>query len=224
METKRIFIFANGILRAGQTVKTMIGPDDGLIAADGGGKHLDQLGLIPDYVIGDLDSISPRLLKKFKKQGSTVLKYSVDKDETDLELALSLAVSLGAKELWVVAALGGRLDQTLGNLGLLDLAALQPLKVRLEDGLEEVWLIHEQTEIDGKVGDGVSLIPWKSVVTGVKTEGLKYPLNHETLFPEKTRGISNVLTQNTATVSIDSGLLLCIHTRKTLEEQNEVEV
>jgi thiamine pyrophosphokinase len=101
------------------------------------------------------------------------------------------------------------------NLSLLILPELRKIKVTIENGSEEVFLIYNAAGINGKPGDVVSLIPLNNIVTGVVTNELKYPLKNETLFPEKSRGISNVMLTNRAEVSVESGCLLCIHMRKT---------
>jgi thiamine pyrophosphokinase len=109
--------------------------------------------------------------------------------------------------------LGNRLDQTLGNIALLSDPRLAELNVRFDDGLEEAVFCRERSKIFGKAGDLVSLIPWGSPVRGVHTEGLKWPLKKETLYPEKTRGISNEFLADSAIVSLESGSLLLVHRR-----------
>jgi thiamine pyrophosphokinase len=106
------------------------------------------------------------------------------------------------------------LDQTLGNLGLLLRPELDGLDVRLEDGREEAFLIRGSAEIQGRAGDIVSLLPWNDPAEGVTTHALRYPLRDETLYPDRTRGISNEMQGDTAQVSLRAGILLCIHTRK----------
>jgi len=211
----KFYIFANGILRDPECVHSQIQAGDGIIAADGGGNHLPRLKIIPDAVVGDMDSIDPGLLTQFEQSGTKVLRYPAEKDQTDLELAIQYALEQGAKEMVIAAGLGGRLDQTLGNLSLLSMPVLSRINLRLEDGVEEAWfLCAGKTEIKGKVGDIVSLLPWGEPVAGIITEGLKYPLENETLYPEKSRGISNELVRQDAGVFVRSGRLLIIHTRK----------
>src|SRR5690606_10958835 len=108
-------------------------------------------------------------------------------------------------------ALGGRMDQTLANIALLSDLRLSSFDVRLADGVEEVFFCRDQAKVEGRSGDIVSLIPWQGEVTGVFTENLRWHLHHETLYPEKTRGISNEMTAEIASVSIKSGLLLITH-------------
>ena len=122
---------------------------------------------------------------------------------------------LKPEQIIIVAALGGRLDQTLANLALISDIRFAQLDVRLDDGVEEVFFCRDQVQVQGKSGDVVSLIPWQGAVTGVRTENLKWPLHNEMLYPEKTRGISNEMTGDTASVEIKSGLLLVVHRRNS---------
>jgi thiamine pyrophosphokinase len=176
------------------------------------------MSLLPSLLIGDLDSISEADLQSLTGRSITILKYPREKDETDLELALGWAVDHGFRSIRVAGALGGRLDQMLGNLFLLTWDRLEGLDVRLDDGCEEVFLISRSAEVHGTAGDTISLIPLLGPATGITTEGLEYPLRGETLFPERTRGISNQMLNEQAIVSLESGCLLCIHTRQAFTE------
>ena len=151
------------------------------------------------------------------KEGDVeVVQFPADKNETDLELAIQHALTLNPQEVIIIGALGGRLDQTLGNIALI--SNLQPAtcNLKLNDGLEEVFFCHDHAEVNGAAGDIVSLIPWQGEVTGILTHGLKWVLQNETLYPHKTRGISNEMTGDTATIKIKSGLLLVVHRCETV--------
>ena len=173
---------------------------------------MQTIDLRPHLLIGDLDSVSLSDVSELQAAGVEIRQYPVEKDETDLELALLAAVSAGYKSIWLVAALGGRLDQTLANINLLLLPELADRDVRLFDGMEEVFLIRDQVTIHGQPGEIVSLIPLQGPVAGITTRGLQYPLKAETLYPERSRGISNRLLGKIARVQVESGTLLCIHT------------
>lgn len=211
---KRALLFANGEAPERKFIAPFLNKNDMLIAVDGGLRHLKSLGLTPDMLIGDLDSVTAGEVAEAEAQGVEVRRYSVDKDETDLELALLAAVESGADELLVFAALGGRLDHSLANLALLALPHLEGRRVTFENGREEVFLIRGEAEIKGRAGDVVSLLPFFGAAEGVETRDLKYPLRRETLLPEKSRGISNVMLKDSAGVSLQSGKLICIHTRQ----------
>lgn len=205
----RIIIFANGNLPNLEKARSLIRPDDFILCADGGTSHAFALGLTPNVIVGDMDSL-PENFSPSTFDGEFVL-FPKDKNETDLELAINHAITLNPSEILILAALGGRMDQTLANIALLSDLQLSTLDVRLSDGVEEIFFCRTQAKVEGRSGDIVSLIPWQGEVTGVFTENLRWHLHFETLYPEKTRGISNEMTADVATVSITSGLLLITH-------------
>ena len=219
MSAKRAVLFANGELEHPARMKTLLRANDFLIAVDGGLNHLETLGLMPRLLLGDLDSVAPAQVQRAQAAGAEIRRYPPAKDETDLELALLAARELGYREIVVVAALGGRLDQTLGNLSLLLLPELDNCDVRCEDGSEEVFIIRDTATIHGQPGDVVSLLPLWGEASGVVTTNLEYPLKSETLYPDRSRGISNVMISTTAGVKIVAGKLLCIHTHSTPTEE-----
>ena len=209
MFPKRIIIFANGDLPDPDKAHALLRESDFIIAADGGTRHALALGLTPNIIIGDLDSLNVERLTF----NAEIIQSPADKNETDLELAIQHALTLNPEQIIIAAALGGRLDQTLANIALVSNVQRPTSNVRLDDGIEEVFFCHEQTQIKGASGDIVSLIPWQGEVTGIVTTGLKWPLQNEILYPQKTRGISNEMMNDTATIQIKSGLLLIIHRR-----------
>ena len=219
----RIVIFANGELPDLEFARALLRSDDYLVAADGGANHLLKMGILPEIVIGDLDSVDEDTLFELTSADVEIKQYSEDKDETDIELALHYAVELRPSSILIVGALGGRLDQTLTNLSILTDPTLPAIDIRLDDGVEEAFFCKtsaakgEQAEVQGRSGDIVSLIPWNGPVEGVATDGLKWPLYGETLFPSKSRGVSNEMLAESASVKIEKGLLLVVHRRENQE-------
>lgn len=207
----RMILFVNGELPAPERILAELNHTDVLVAVDGGLGHLDRLGLTPHLVIGDLDSADSEQIQTLRARGVEIRTFPTDKNETDLHLALDAALELAPEAIRVVAALGGRLDQTLANIFLLTRPDLAETDIRLIDGHTEVFLIRRSAELLGESGQRVSLLPLNGPVTGIHTQGLRYPLYNETLFPEKTRGISNQMDAHTAHITIQSGVLLCIH-------------
>ncbi len=208
---KRVLLFANGELTALENIRPLLKDTDFLVAVDGGLKHLEALGLTPHLIIGDLDSADAERIKKLRAHGVEIRTFSTDKNETDLHLALEAALELAPEAIRVVAALGGRLDQTLTNIFLLTRADLADVDIRLIDGNTEVILIRKSAQLDGAISQRVSLLPLNGPVTGIQTDGLRYALNNEVLYPDQTRGISNAMSTPTARISVQTGLLLCIH-------------
>ena len=209
----RIAIFANGILPNLERARLLVNKDDFLICADGGCQHALALGLQPSLVIGDLDSMTLEVRSMIDHKVK-IIEHPHDKDETDLELAIRYGLEHKPDSILIVGALGNRLDQTLGNIALLSDPKLATLNVRLDDGVEEAMFCRNVMQVTGAPGDVVSLIPWGGAVAGVRTEGLRWPLHGETLYPDKTRGISNEMLNDQVNIRIESGLLLIVHKRQ----------
>ena len=209
----RVLIFANGALPDLHAAQQLIQPGDFVVCADGGARHARALGLAPDALIGDFDSLEETERARQLTGIIEVKSFSHDKDQTDLELALNYALERDPASIVVVGALGARLDHTLGNIALLLDARLVGRDCCLDDGVEKVVLCREGAEVSGAPGDLVSLVPWGGPAAGVTTQGLKWPLRGETLLAERSRGISNELLGDTARIHIDSGLVLLVHRR-----------
>lgn len=213
-----VWIFANGEIKKEEWIVGQIPSGSMIIAADGGLHHIQNLHLVPHAVVGDLDSISLQDLKWLSERNVPVFKHPPEKDATDLELAVFHALKSKPQKIRIAGATGGRIDQTLGNIFLLMLPELGDIDVKLVDGSDEIFLIRQEVAIHGSKGDLVSLLPLVGSAKKVSTSGLKYPLSEETLLVERTRGISNVMQGEYASVQLAEGILLCIHTKKKLRK------
>ena len=208
-----VVIFAGGTLRRGKAVDAAIASADLIIAADSGAAAALDYGCTPKILVGDFDSLEAAPLQQLQAQGSQIVRVAVEKDETDTELAIQVAIEQAASTITLLGALGGaRFDHTMANILLL--AGFEMVPIRIIDGPAICWLLRgpASSTVDGQAGDLLSLLPLTSEATGVHTTGLYYPLQGEILRFGKPRGVSNVLLHERATVSIDSGLLLLIHT------------
>ncbi len=210
----RTVIFANGQVHNLHAAWNYCQPADLIIAADGGWHHLQTLQIKADVVIGDFDSITPQELKSIQAQGIKTIQHPQRKNETDLELALSYAVENGSSQIILIGGLGARWDQTIANVLLITHKKFQSIPISLIDSNQIIFTIsapaRTTAQIEGRAGDTVSLIPLLGDVHGISTHGLEYPLKNETLFYGSTRGISNVLLQSPATVTIQSGVLMIV--------------
>jgi thiamine pyrophosphokinase len=206
----RAIIIANGQIHDGDFCQSQVTPTDLVICVDGGAGNALALGLVPDVVIGDLDSLDESLRPRLEKKHCQFIAHPARKDETDLELAVKYAAEQGVQEMLILGALGYRLDHALANVLLLALPELRSVKVKILDGRQEVFLIRDETRIEGQVGDTLSLLPLTEEVTGICTEGLEYPLENGTLYLGPARGVSNVLTAPQARVRVGHGLLLAV--------------
>ncbi len=210
----RAVIFVNGELPDLGAARGLVHTDDFIVATDGGARYAIKLGLIPHVIIGDMDSLSEAEVRVFTDMGVNMLRFPPVKDETDLELALGHTLKAGHHPIVIIGALGGRLDQTIGNISLLSGPETLAVDVRIDDGLTEAFFVSGKASLRGTAGDTVSLLPWGNPAEGVSTDGLCYPLNQETLYPHRTRGVSNQMLAKKAQISLKSGILLCVHHRE----------
>lgn len=206
-----VLIFANGDIGEKEWLRPYLEEATAVIAADGGAGHLVELDHPPDVVIGDMDSLPDVVRARLETAGTDFVIHPKDKDQTDLELALLYAVAHYSDDILLFGLLGGRLDQALANILLLTHPALNGRQVQVLNQHERAWVIESETQIEGKAGDTVSLIPLRGDVQVVTTTGLRWPLRNERLAFGLARGISNVMTAEVATVAIQSGCLLCVH-------------
>jgi len=183
-----------------------------VIAADGGAELAQVLGLGVDLVVGDLDSISPETLAGIEH----VERHAVEKDATDLELALVAALRLEPERVLVLDGGGGRLDHLLGALLLLAAEAYAGVRVDAQFGGAAVHVVRGERTLHGEPGELISLMAVHGPATRVVTNGLVYPLHRETLEPGSSRGISNVFAAPEARIALERGVLLAVRPSGTV--------
>jgi thiamine pyrophosphokinase len=182
-------------------------PDDApVIAADSGADHAVALGLDVDVAIGDFDSATPEGLAA----AAHAERHPVDKDATDLELALRAAVAREPRRILVIGGIEGRLDHLLGELLILGADWLAGVELDAVLGDARIHVVRRERRLDGVEGELISLFALGGPATGIETEGLAYPLRRETLEPGSSRGISNVFSAAEARIALENGLLLAV--------------
>lgn len=185
-------------------------PFDYIICADRGMMHANRLGIRPDLIVGDFDSAEYADLNYFEAQHVRVERYSTHKDETDTEIAIDKAISLGASEVFIYGGLGTRFDHTLANVHLLYKLLKVGIQGVLVNPYNKVYLVKDYLKIKGSIGQLVSLLPFMGDVKGVTTTYLEYALNEGTLEMGTALGISNVMQQEEAEVVVREGILIVI--------------
>lgn len=186
---------------------------DFLVCADGGANYAALSGRIPDLLIGDLDSITPEILKQCENAGCVIQRFPCEKDETDLELALIRAEEqarlVGERDIWLYGATGKRIDHFMGNIALMLASARKGYRIRLVDPEHEIWILQSRECIRRSLGQEISLIALseKAVVT---TNGLYYPLQLGVLWQDSPRGMSNVFLGEEAVIQVHEGWVLVV--------------
>ena len=207
-----VFIIAGGPLGSPDFFRAQVSlfhPTE-LVCADGGARHLETLGLAPQMIIGDLDSIPSATLEHFTAGGSRISRYPREKQKTDTQLALEYAWQLFPREVRIYGGMGGRIDHTLANISLLAAGVDKGVTTKLVDEWCEVSVITGRTTIEGKAGQTVSFFPFASPASGIDLEGFVYPLAGGRMEAGAPYGISNLLTADRAGVSVAAGRLLMV--------------
>jgi thiamine pyrophosphokinase len=189
---------------------------DLVVAVDGGAGWLTTIGRRPDALVGDLDSVDPRLVTSLDAAGVLIERHPTEKDASDMALALEYVRRRGATEAVVIGAFGGpRLDHEIANVLMLSEAPAVPfVDLRLVRGPVQVRCVRagKPLAIDAPPGSLVSLLPAGGDAKGVVTSGLRYALHDEVLAQGSTRGLSNEVVAGEASVQLKTGTLLIIET------------
>lgn len=187
---------------------------DVIICCDAGMHHAKALGITPDYIVGDFDSVAPEVLEEYRKAGISIRQFPTHKNETDMQLGMLLALELGATQMTLIGGIGSRLDHTLANAHLLLHLLKKGVQAVLLNEKNRVVLIDREIILHGKAGDLVSTIPLSMQVKGLTLEGLEYPLqNYDLALDDDLIAVSNVMLAESAKVSIADGYLFVIQSQ-----------
>ncbi len=208
-------IFSGGSYRDLEFYRGLIEGADLIIAADSGGRALASLDVTPHLLVGDMDSIGADVLAAIKEKGAEVIEVPGEKDFTDTELAVRVAVDRDATEIVICGAVGNRLDHTLANISLLAYAHQRGVPARILTEDQEAYLLTPliKNQIAAAKGDTVSLISLADPSTGVTTHDLKYPLREAELPLLSPLGVSNEVSGPRPWVEFRGGRLLLVKVR-----------
>jgi len=200
----RALLIANGVLPSPRFLRELVSSSDLVVCANGGTRHALRIGIQPDVVIGDLDSLTPGVLRRLRR--SKIVSFA-DQNQTDLEKAIRYLLKKRAKQVVILGATGKRIDHTLANVALL--AKYQRrVNLTLIDSSGEIQIVRSRVTFQAKRGATVSLLPLGKGVK-VTTKGLRYALKNETL-QFGSRGVSNEVIGSTVEIRVRGGKLLLI--------------
>jgi thiamine pyrophosphokinase len=212
MSSKRVVIFAGGALSPDYF--DLLDEDDFIIGADEGALFLISHGYTPDIAVGDFDSVSPEALSNIeKKSKKTITCDAVNKDLTDSEMALDIAMDLQPESILLLGVTGTRIDHSLASIQMMTRALQRQINCYVMDTHNYITLTGSQTVINDLGYTYVSLLPLTPEVSGITLEGFQYPLTDATLKLGQSLGVSNKLISSSGTVTIRSGLLLIIQSK-----------
>lgn len=208
----KTIIIGNGVITDYDTVREYF-DEAYIIACDGGLGHCRKMMIIPDIMVGDFDSVTSNDISFYEDRGVEKIAYPRKKDMTDMEIAINIAIEKGADEIYILGGLGCRFDHSLANVHILVHPIARGVKTCLVDEHNIITLVMDSLEINGSVGQTISLIPLTTEVSGVTTRNLEYPLLNRTMGAGSSIGVSNVMTDESAGISVDDGILIVIMSR-----------
>ncbi|MBP5405229.1 MAG: thiamine diphosphokinase [Clostridia bacterium] len=178
---------------------------DFVICADAGYKRALALGIKPDLLVGDMDSLG------YEPENVSVYRVPNEKDFSDGELAVRQAALRNHSSIDIYGGVGGRIDHTLYNLHLLKLADSLGVKAVLRGDDFDVYYTQGKLLLDVKEGDTLSIVPFSDRTHIMKAKGLKYPADGAVLTKSDTLGLSNVCMENSVYIVLKEGSALIVH-------------
>lgn len=201
-------LILGGELKKSSRIKKYTRESSLVVAADHGAQNALKLGIIPDHVVGDLDSLSAYVKSRLKAK-SRFHRYPSRKDFSDAELALQFILSKKPTEIIIIGALGKRIDHAIANLMLLTQIPEKILACIMDEGIE-IFYVRNIFELKGKKGNLISILPLLSHRTFLKTSGLSYGLNNKKL-RMGAHGLSNRMVKSTAMIEVKEGAVFVFH-------------
>ena len=187
-----------------------------VIGVDRGLKFLYGNQVMPTHIVGDFDSVKPELVEHYEKQTQVpIRKFRPEKDASDTEIALHLAIELGADKVWIFGGTGSRLDHVMANIQILKIAHDHGIKAYLIDANNRISLAEKEVKLykEDCFGDYFSIFPFGGVVEDISIEGAKYLLSHYRLFPNSSMCVSNELQETEVKITFPTGTIILMETR-----------
>lgn len=202
-------LISNGELKDINLLRELSREVDFVLAADGGTNHCMKANIIPDLIIGDLDSIDDKVLNKVNRLNIPIAKYPPKKNATDTEICLDYFIEKEYDEVILLGSLGSRMDHSLANIYLLEFLMDKGVQGKLVDENNIIYLVEGRHEFVGKK-KYLSVIPISDDGIEVSLDGLEYPLDHKLIERGSSLGISNEFKSNLGIVNIHRGRALII--------------
>jgi thiamine pyrophosphokinase len=207
----RAAIFLNGSPDSPGLVQHVVRRADLVVAADGGARYALNAGVVPDLVIGDMDSLGEELAREVEKRGASLERYPLRKDKMDGHLAVLAARRRGASAADFLCAMGGRPGALFAAPHILLAAERIGLRSTVVADWGRMFVIEAGFRaVEGLPQDSISIFPLSGSAAGVTLEGMEYPLENATLEPGDTLGFHNELVGNEAGIGVGKGALLVV--------------
>nr|WP_300005822.1 thiamine diphosphokinase [Tissierella sp.] len=206
-------IISSGEIKDYKLLKQTSSESDYIVCADGGVNHLLKVGMVPDMVIGDLDSIGEDELSIIKKKNIKINEFPQMKDETDTELCVEHLIQKGIRDITLMGVTGSRMDHTIANIYLLKKIYIKGAKASVINENNRIYYLEGELDLKRRDGYYISIIPLTEKGAVVSLSGFLYPLESELIEFSSTRGISNKIIDNFGRIKIHKGQAIIIESR-----------
>ena len=188
-----------------------------IVAADHGLEFLYKHGIKPDYIVGDFDSTSDEIVNYYRTETKVPIRqFNPVKDASDTEIAIRLAMTLGAGEILILGATGGRIDHLWANVQSLAIPFKAGINAVIMDRQNKIRLIgggETHLKKGETYGPYFSVFPLGEEVFSFSIKGAKYPLTNHTLIPYDSLCVSNQFQEDEVTISFLNGIVILMETK-----------
>lgn len=187
-----------------------------VIGVDRGLEFLYNHKVMPTHIVGDFDSVDAEVVEFYQtKTKVPIRRFRPEKDASDTEIALHLAMELGVEKLWILGGTGTRLDHVMANIQILRIAHDHGVKAYLMDVCNRISLVEKEVCIsrNNSFGEYFSVFPFGGIVEDVSIEGAKYPLSHYRLCPDSSMCVSNEIKDEEVKITFPDGMIILMETR-----------
>lgn len=208
----RAAIFLNGVPDSLDLLQGAAGRADLVIAADGGAQHALEAGVVPDLVVGDMDSLGEARARQVEERGALLELHPVRKDKMDGHLTILAAHERGMDEVDLLCASGGLNSAIFAVPHILLIAEQLGIRAQAVADWGQMFVLNAGSRtVTGEPGDSVSVFPFAGPAAGVTLKGFVYPLENARMTAGDTLGFHNELSSRRATVSVETGALLVVY-------------
>lgn len=185
-----------------------------IIAVDKGLEALNKINVMPNYIIGDFDSVNKTTLNQYENKNIEITYLKPEKDFTDTHMAIKLAIEKKAKHITIIGATGTRMDHTLANIHILNETLQNNVPTEIINENNRIMLINRKAKLIKNTNyKYISIIPLTTKITGVTLKGFKYNIENATINLGESIGVSNEQIEQEALIEIKEGIAILIYSK-----------
>lgn len=213
----KAIIISGGELEEG-FVEKVLSENEGasIVGVDRGVEYLYHHQIKPNYIVGDFDSIAPEIIKYYKTETNVAIReYNPDKDESDTEMAIRIAITIGSAEIYILGATGGRIDHLWANVQSLAIACKFNVKAYILDPQNRIFVTDKPCQLKKSEAYGkyLSVFSLSGEIFDFNMKGTKWPLEHHVLRPTDSLTVSNRFEDEIVEIDFIGGMIVVMETK-----------